>query len=81
MEIDIEKEYPSEFEAVMPFKVKYANDKDSGMIICHIPMVNVFFQAKDMEEAKKRARIMMHSSIKFWEEENEKGTFKDVWKK
>ena len=79
MEIDIEKDYPSEFEATMPFKVKYGT-VENGMMICYIPIINAFFQAKNIEEAQKRARVMVHSSIRFWEEENEKGTFKGVWK-
>lgn len=79
MEIDIEKEYPSKFDSSMSFDVKYSIEKN-GYISCHIPMINSFYSAKNMEEAKKKASAMVMCSIRFWEEENEKGTFKGVFK-
>ena len=79
MKINIKDSYPQEFEAIMPFKVNFSQEQGIG-ISCYIPMINAVFSAKNMEEAQKKARIMMISNIEFWEEENQKGVFKGVWK-
>ena len=72
MEINFEKEYPSEFESEIKFVVKFSNEKGGG-VSCYIPTTDTFFSAPDMEVAKKRASVMVKSFIQFWNEENNKG--------
>ena len=78
--IDSEKEYPDKFEFDVKFEARIQKQEDGGYCV-FIPACNAFFSAKTEEDIKRRGGAMVKSTIRFWQEEEGKGTFKGVWDK
>lgn len=57
---------------ILPYTIEIEMEEDDAMYSCHVPEYGLYFSAKDLEAAQRKANAMVLVMVNFLVEQNNK---------